>query len=116
MGSNTNHTGLYVAVENGYYEDEGLAVEIKQPSEGGSADLIAAGKGDFGISHQEQMTYARTADSPLPVKAIAAIIQHNTLDLHPLRRRILLVQRISKERDMGLGLRNGRGGAERLYG
>ncbi len=75
---NTNHTGLYVAVENGYYEDEGLAVEIKQPSEGGSADLIAAGKGDFGISHQEQMTYARTADSPLPVKAIAAIIQHNT--------------------------------------
>jgi ABC-type nitrate/sulfonate/bicarbonate transport system substrate-binding protein len=75
---NTNHTGLYVAVEKGYYEEEGLSVEIKQPSEGGSADLIAAGKGDFGISHQEQMTYARTAENPLPVKAIAAIIQHNT--------------------------------------
>jgi ABC-type nitrate/sulfonate/bicarbonate transport system substrate-binding protein len=75
---NTNHTGLYVAVDKGYYEDEGLDVKIKQPSEGGSADLVAAGKGEFGFSHQEQMTYARTADVPLPVKAIAAIIQHNT--------------------------------------
>jgi ABC-type nitrate/sulfonate/bicarbonate transport system substrate-binding protein len=75
---NTNHTGIYVAKENGYYDDEGLEVEIIQPSEGGSADLIAAGKGEFGISYQEQITYARTADNPLPVVAIAAIIQHNT--------------------------------------
>ncbi len=58
---NTNHTGIYVAKENGYYDDEGLEVEIIQPSEGGSADLIAAGKGEFGISYQEQITYARTA-------------------------------------------------------
>ncbi len=75
---NTNHTGIYIARENGYYFDEGLEVEIIQPSEGGSADLIAAGKGEFGISYQEQVTYARTADDPLPVVAIAAIIQHNT--------------------------------------
>lgn len=75
---NTNHTGLYTALERGYYAAEGLDVEIIQPSEGGSADLIAAGKGQFGISYQEQVTYARTAKKPLPVKAIAAIIQHNT--------------------------------------
>ncbi|QEK12521.1 ABC transporter substrate-binding protein [Crassaminicella thermophila] len=75
---NTNHTGLYVAKEKGYYEDEGLDVEIIQPTEGGSADLIAAGQGEFGISYQEQVTYARTAENPLPIKAIAAIIQHNT--------------------------------------
>ncbi len=75
---NTNHTGLYVAQQLGYFEDEGLNVEIIQPSEGGSADLIAAGQGQFGISYQEQVTYARTAENPLPVKAIAAIIQHNT--------------------------------------
>ncbi|EOD00682.1 ABC transporter substrate-binding protein [Caldisalinibacter kiritimatiensis] len=75
---NTNHTGLYVALDKGYYEEEGLNVEIIQPSEGGSADLIAAGQGEFGISYQEQVTYARTSDNPLPVKAIAAIIQHNT--------------------------------------
>jgi len=75
---NTNHTGLYAALEEGYFEEEGLTVSIIQPTEGGSADLIAAGQGEFGISYQEQVTYARTAETPLPVKAIAAIIQHNT--------------------------------------
>ncbi|MFZ5967958.1 MAG: ABC transporter substrate-binding protein [Bacillota bacterium] len=75
---NTNHTGMYTALEKGYYKEEGLEVEIIQPTEGGSADLIAAGQGQFGISYQEQVTYARTAETPLPIKAIAAIIQHNT--------------------------------------
>ncbi|RKD33748.1 ABC transporter substrate-binding protein [Thermohalobacter berrensis] len=75
---NTNHTGLYVAKEKGYYKEEGLEVEIIQPTEGGSTDLIAAGQGEFGISYQEQVTFARTAENPLPIKAIAAIIQHNT--------------------------------------
>lgn len=75
---NTNHTGFYVAKELGYFEAEGLEIEIIQPSEGGSADLIAAGQGEFGVSYQEQVTYARTAANPLPITAIAAIIQHNT--------------------------------------
>ncbi|HHV97693.1 MAG TPA: ABC transporter substrate-binding protein [Clostridiaceae bacterium] len=75
---NTNHTGLYVALKNGYYEEEGLNVSIIQPPEGGSAELVAAGQADFGIGYQEQVTYARTTKNPLPVKAVAAIIQHNT--------------------------------------
>jgi len=75
---NTNHTGIYVAREKGYYEEEGFIVDIIQPTEGGAADLIAAGKGEFGISYQEQVTYARMATPSLPVKAIAAIIAHNT--------------------------------------
>lgn len=75
---NTNHTGLYVADALGYFGEEGLEVEILQPTEGGSADLIAANQGEFGISYQEQVTYARTSDNPLPIISIAAIIQHNT--------------------------------------
>lgn len=75
---NTNHTGIYAALEEGYFVQEGLTVNIIQPSEGGTADLIAAGQGEFGFSYQEQVTYARTAQRPLPVKAIAAVIQHNT--------------------------------------
>lgn len=75
---NTNHTGFYVAEEMGYYKDLGLDVEIIQPSEGSSLQLLAAGKGDFAVSYQEDLTYARTSDTPLPVMAIAAIIQHNT--------------------------------------
>ncbi|MBJ6362570.1 ABC transporter substrate-binding protein [Paenibacillus sp. GCM10012307] len=75
---NTNHTGLYVALEKGYYKEEGLDVQIIQPSEGTTATLIAAGKGDFGVSYQEDVTYALTSKAKLPIKAIATIIQHNT--------------------------------------
>lgn len=75
---NTNHTGIYVAKEKGYFKDLGLDVEIIQPSEGSSLQLVSAGKGDFAITYQEDLTYARTSDSPMHVKAIATIIQHNT--------------------------------------
>ena len=73
---NTNHTGLYVAKNMGFFEAEGLNVDIIQPVEGGSAQLIASGQGDFGISYQEEVIYARTAG--VPIVAVAAIIQHNT--------------------------------------
>lgn len=76
--ANTNHTGLYVAKEKGYYKEAGLDVEIVEPAEGSSLQLVAAGKGDFAVSYQEDFTYALTADTKLPLKAIAAIIQHNT--------------------------------------
>ncbi len=76
--ANTNHTGMYVALEKGYYEEEGLNVSIIEPTQGATATLIAVGKGDFGISYQEDVTIALTSDEPLPIKAIAAIIQHNT--------------------------------------
>ncbi|MGI6549754.1 MAG: ABC transporter substrate-binding protein [Syntrophomonadales bacterium] len=73
---NTNHTGVYVADKLGYYQEEGLEVDIVQPSAGGALQLVAAGQGDFGFSYQEEMTIARTQG--LPVKALAAVIQHNT--------------------------------------
>lgn len=76
--ANTNHTGMYVALDQGYYQEEGLNVKIVEPTEGATATLIAVGKGDFGISYQEDVTIALTADDPLPIKAIATIIQHNT--------------------------------------
>ncbi|WIF94038.1 ABC transporter substrate-binding protein [Caminicella sporogenes] len=75
---NTNHTGIYTALEKGYFAQEGLEVEIIQPQEGDVNALVGAGKGDFGISFQEQVTMARCAKNPIPIKAIAAIIQHNT--------------------------------------
>ncbi|KXG42519.1 ABC transporter substrate-binding protein [Tepidibacillus infernus] len=77
---NTNHTGLYVAKEKGWYKEQGLDVEIVQPPEGGTAQLIGAGQAQFGISYQEEVTYARSGpkEKQLPVVSIAAIIQHNT--------------------------------------
>lgn len=76
--ANTNHTGMYVALDQGYYAEEGLNVNIIEPTEGATATLVAVGKGDFGISYQEDVTIALTSADPLPIKAIAAVIQHNT--------------------------------------
>lgn len=73
---NTNHSGLYAAKDLGYYAAEGLEVNIIQPSEGGNPQLIAAGRGDFAISYQEEVTIARSQE--IPVVALAAVIQHNT--------------------------------------
>lgn len=74
---NTNHTGLYVAKDKGFYKEQGLDVEIVQPGEGTVANqLVAAGEVDFAISYQEAVTQARATD--IPLVSIAAIIQHNT--------------------------------------
>lgn len=75
---NTNHTGIYTALEQGYYEAEGLDVEVIEPTDGATATLVAQQKGNFGISYQEDVTIARSSKDPLPIKAVAAIIQHNT--------------------------------------
>lgn len=74
---NTNHTGLFVAQEKGFFAKEGLDVKFLQPSSSGSVEqLVAAGKSDFGVSQQEQVTTARAND--VPIISLATILQHNT--------------------------------------
>ncbi len=73
---NTNHTGIFVAEANGYFEDAGLDVRIIQPGEVYPEAAVIGGSADFGISFQEQVTLAR-ADS-VPIVSIAAVLQHNT--------------------------------------
>lgn len=73
---NTNHTGIYVALENGYFEDAGLSVEIIQPADGTAEQFVAAGTAQFGISYQENVTFARAQG--MPIVSLAAVIQHNT--------------------------------------
>ncbi|MFI8576452.1 ABC transporter substrate-binding protein [Rossellomorea aquimaris] len=73
---NTNHTGLYVAKEKGYFEEQGLDVDIILPGEAGADQLVASGKAEFGVGYQESVTQARVQDVPLV--SIAAVIQHNT--------------------------------------
>lgn len=73
---NTNHTGLYVAKEKGYFKKEGLDVDIIMPGEAGADQLVASGKADFGVGYQEGVTQARVQGVPLV--SIAAVIQHNT--------------------------------------
>lgn len=73
---NTNHSGLFIAQERGYFTESGLGVEIVQPGEVYAEQAVASGAADFGVSFQEQVTLAR-ADG-IPIVSIAAILQHNT--------------------------------------
>ena len=83
---NTNHTGLYVALEKGWFAKEGLTVEIIQPPEDGALALLGSGSVQFGFDFQETMgpAIAKEFDS-MPVKAVAAIICHNSSGIMALK-------------------------------
>ncbi|QWT17424.1 ABC transporter substrate-binding protein [Collinsella sp. zg1085] len=82
---NTNHTGIYVAAKRGYFAQAGLDVEILQAPENGADALVAAGDAEFGVSFADSIAGYISSDKPLPVKAIAAIVQHNTSGIISLK-------------------------------
>ena len=75
---NTNHTGIYVADANGYFEEAGIKINIVQPPEDGAEILVASEKAQFGVSFQDSMLPALVGANALPIEAVAAILQHNT--------------------------------------
>ncbi len=75
---NTNHTGIYVAADQGYFAEEGIEVQIVQPPEDGADALLGAGGAQMGISYQDVMANNLASAQPMPVTAVAAVIQHNT--------------------------------------
>ncbi len=81
---NTNHTGIYVALKNGWYREQGIDLTLLPYSSNVSPDvLVSSGKADVGISSTESIV----ADAAVkqPVVSIAAIIQHNTSVLVTLK-------------------------------
>ena len=72
---NALHAFLYVAIEKGYYEEEGLKVNIRFPSNANDAiSLVAAGQADIGLYYQQDVIQAR-AQQDVPVKSIGAVEQ-----------------------------------------
>ena len=72
---NALHAFLYVAMEKGYYAEEGLKVNIRFPSNANDAiSLVAAGKADVGLYYQQDVIQAR-ANQAVPVKSIGAVVQ-----------------------------------------
>ena len=61
-----------------FLRDAGLEVEIVQPPENGAEVLAASGKAQFAMSFQDSLAPAFSGDNPLPVTAVAGVIQHNT--------------------------------------
>lgn len=81
---NTNHTGIYVAQQKGWYEEEGIELQILPYAEGTTTDqLVSSGTADFGISFEESVVLARAAGQD--VVSVAAVIQSNTSALVTLK-------------------------------
>jgi ABC-type nitrate/sulfonate/bicarbonate transport system substrate-binding protein len=100
---NTNHTGIYVALEKGWYKQEGINLTVLPYSSSIAPEqLVGTGQADFGISFTEGVTSARAAGEP--VVSIAAIIQHNTSALISLKSSGLdTVAKLAGKRYAGFG-------------
>ena len=75
---NVNHTGLYVAIDQGYFAAEGIDVEIVPVPADGADALIGSGGANMGVSYQDYIANSLASDNPMPYTAIAALVQHNT--------------------------------------
>ena len=74
---NTNHTGIYVALAQKWYQAEGIDLHLLPYSASVSPDvLVSSGKADVGVSSTEGIVADAAVNQP--VVSIAAIIQHNT--------------------------------------
>ena len=82
---NTNHTGLYVALDKGYFQEAGLNVKVVQPPEDGCASLVGSGKAQFGVEFQDTTAPALIGDAKLPITTVAAVLQHNTSGIISLK-------------------------------
>lgn len=72
---NTNHIGVYVADELGYFDEAGIDVEILPYGSTPAMQLVSAGEADFGIAGQSNVQMART--SGLDVKSVYRVTQRD---------------------------------------
>ncbi len=72
---NTNHIGLFVARDKGFYDEAGLDVEILPYGDTGAGTLVANRIADFGIAGVGLFTQ-RAAGADL--KAVYAVVQQET--------------------------------------
>ncbi|HEU5349790.1 MAG TPA: ABC transporter substrate-binding protein, partial [Ktedonobacterales bacterium] len=81
---NTNHTGIFVAMQKGYYKQNGIDLTLTPYSSSVYPEqLVGTGKAEFGISFPESVTTFRAQNVPLV--SIGAIIEHNTSALVTLK-------------------------------
>jgi putative hydroxymethylpyrimidine transport system substrate-binding protein len=78
---NAVHSGIYAAKREGYYDDEGVDLTIRQPGESTDAPkLLAAGRADFAILDIHDLGIARergieiVGTMPLVQRPLAAVI------------------------------------------
>ena len=72
---NSNHAGIFEAIDRGYFDEEGLDVNVYTPSDPSTIlQTVGVGRDDFGISYQPDLLQARSED--IPVVSVMGIVQH----------------------------------------
>lgn len=72
---NSDHAGLYLAKERGYFKDEGITPTLYTPANPDDVlKLVGTGKDTFGVSYEPDVLLARAQG--VPVVSIAALVQH----------------------------------------
>jgi ABC-type nitrate/sulfonate/bicarbonate transport system substrate-binding protein len=74
--ANTNHIGLFVADELGYFADAGIDLEVLPYASAPTVDLVSSGAADFGVSTQSTVQNARTAGAD--IISTYAVVQNET--------------------------------------
>ena len=72
---NANHAGLYLAMERGYFKDEGIAIKVYTPDDPSTIlATVGSNQDEFGFEYQVGVLLARAQG--VPVVSIAGIVQH----------------------------------------
>ena len=81
---NANHIGLYIAQSKGYFDEEGLDVNMYTPSDPSTVlQTVGAGQDDFGMSYQPDVLLAR--NEGVPVVSVLGVVQHPLNSLMTLK-------------------------------
>lgn len=86
---NTNHTGFFIAKHLGFYEEEGLEVDLISTEEDNyeitPAKKVELGRVDFALCPTESIVSYRTKANPFDAVAVATIFQEDISAICTLR-------------------------------
>ncbi len=80
---NTNHTGIYVALANGWYEEVGVDLQILPYGSVSPEALVASGQAEVAVSGSEGVLTSVATEEP--IVSVAAILSTNTAALAVLK-------------------------------
>lgn len=72
---NSNHSGIYSAIDEGFFENEGIDLEVYTPSDPTAIiSSVASGRDEFGLSYHPDILQAQSAG--LEIVSVLSISQH----------------------------------------
>lgn len=71
---NVNHTGIFIARQQGWFEQAGLDVELLPYNNTSPDTLVSSGAADFGISFQDSFSFSKASGAD--ITSVMAIVQH----------------------------------------